>query len=315
MAPAPADMRNAVVLTIGVLVPYVLRLTQPLMTRRGGCLCQCRASIRRGEADALTAPAGAVQRSGGAPGPTMEQVWDRAMTWGDAVRKMGMRRECAIALAVVRLLCWHWLQPLMYAITLYAYGDQIDHTQLVLGSIVAAREVLYALLVLVALVVNPVFLLMDLRATWYVYSEQPLLRVLCVTAYGFAPSKVMWMTVIPRDSHPTVVAVGNGLTTLLDMCSIGALVAGLVKHRLPLALGVGYVVTAGCIAGIVVFVVAGATEAFCRDKVCVKSVEADLDGYVSEGSTGDPESEARALIAAARRFRQAHGTEGGGSGV
>merc|ERR1711871_971117 len=64
----------------------------------------------------------------------------------------------------MRLLFWHLLQPIAYAVVLTAYASKISRTQFALALIVGGREISYVLVVLFALDVHPAFLLVDLTA-------------------------------------------------------------------------------------------------------------------------------------------------------
>ncbi|KAK3240957.1 hypothetical protein CYMTET_49239 [Cymbomonas tetramitiformis] len=50
-----------------------------------------------------------------------------------------------IFVAALRLVFWHWMQPIMYTWILYSYYDLIDDLQLLLALIVLGREVTYML--------------------------------------------------------------------------------------------------------------------------------------------------------------------------
>ena len=91
----------------------------------------------------------------------------RSANWVIAIQRNGHSRCGAYGAAVKRFIFWHMIQPVMYAVVLspYAYWDQLDTTQHVLGMLVLLREALYVLLLLVALVVNPAFLLVDVPAS------------------------------------------------------------------------------------------------------------------------------------------------------
>jgi hypothetical protein len=86
--------------------------------------------------------------------PSWEQVRKRS-NWGPCT---------AVSIGVTRLLFWHWLQPLTYWWAFLAYQDEIDRTQWYMGVVVGSREAFYAFIVLVGVVSNPVFLLVDSRA-------------------------------------------------------------------------------------------------------------------------------------------------------
>ena len=137
------------------------------------------------------------------------------------------------------------------------WGD-IDAAQRVFGVGVAVREALYFLSTCVCLWTNPAFLLVDIGAT--VRSDEQVPGNPAGSGYPFlllyvvAPEKFVAMALfgwgnsddipllgVSRDGAGIFYSVG---CLLLDVCSVGALVAGLVSARLPAGLAIGYTATA-----------------------------------------------------------------------
>ena len=74
---------------------------------------------------------------------------------------MGWTNNVAITVALLRLVFWHWLQPVMYLWILYSYSKDITRLQLYFGLGVAVREVIYPILTFIALYRNPSFLIVN----------------------------------------------------------------------------------------------------------------------------------------------------------
>ncbi|CAK9034128.1 unnamed protein product [Durusdinium trenchii] len=97
---------------------------------------------------------------------------ERGLTWREAKVRLDSSDDLQIlALATLRLLAWHWMQPITYALLLYSWSDDAYfgktwNLQAVLAAAVLLREVLYFICTLFALVQCPAFLLIDLAATW-----------------------------------------------------------------------------------------------------------------------------------------------------
>ena len=176
------------------------------------------------------------------------------MSWDAALAALGWSQSMGRAVGALRLVFWHWLQPGMYALSLYAYWDEIDATQQKLGLVVAAREALYPLLTLVALWARPIFLLANLSS--------PKNRVESFLFYVAMPEKYVLLCAVDSGdfTHEVVNGRGKGLPGWLfyflliflpaaDLCGTAALIVGAVKGTLPPALAVGYsVATLGWVA-------------------------------------------------------------------
>ena len=91
---------------------------------------------------------------------------DNVPNWDLAIQRNGISRCGAYSAALKRFLFWHMIQPVMYWFVLWvAYWGQLSWTQRILGLLVLSREALYVLLLLVALAINPAFLLVDVPAS------------------------------------------------------------------------------------------------------------------------------------------------------
>eukprot|EP01045_Picozoa_sp_COSAG04_P028832 COSAG04_NODE_4580_length_2005_cov_2.719307_1_plen_386_part_00 len=171
---------------------------------------------------------------------------DDSSSWADAVEANGLSPFGALWRGAARFLLWHVAQPAGY---FAVYGcavsaGEVDGLQTWLGGFVAAREALYLLTVLVCVVVNPAFLLVDVGASVHDTSGENEQR-----GYGFlalyvlAPEKFVALAADRGDeSNLFLCALLGG--ALLDLCGVAALGAGLGAGSLPPALAVGYSVTA-----------------------------------------------------------------------
>jgi hypothetical protein len=195
-------------------------------------------------------------------------------TWEEALAALKWSRNMGLAVGAMRLILWHWVQPVIYWLVLFAYWDQIDRTQQLLGLVVAGREVLYFVLTLCALWLRPTFLLVNLSS--------PVDPVVSLLIYTLLPDK--WLAkccASAFDGGWKDFLFRHAITTTLvitDFCSTAAIIVGIVRNALPIALAVGYCVsTSGWIAGLVWAVAFGKQER--RKQACVRRVAA------SEGCT------------------------------
>ena len=120
----------------------------------------------------------------------------------------------------------------------YAYWDLLDHGQRVCGQIVAAREGLYALLVLIAVYVNPAVFIVDLKASWTKNKINTLV-------YVIAPEKFVYIGVIAGTPFDTDNCryLGVALLTILDSAGIVAFVWAFVAKNVYPAMMIGYTIT------------------------------------------------------------------------
>eukprot|EP01046_Picozoa_sp_COSAG06_P025072 COSAG06_NODE_2085_length_7634_cov_6.358593_3_plen_618_part_00 len=188
------------------------------------------------------------------PGFTFEDLdnEDRS-TWSYAMQRNGDSKCSALVTGGARLLLWHLVQPPMYFLVLATYHSDIDHLQLGLGVAVACREAGYLVTTLACVYYNPAFLLVDV-ATTVRQQSHPIEKLIPVLMYVLAPEKFVAFSLFGRggaatlDSSNDLIAfltvIYGFVSTALDMCGVAALVAGLASGKLPLALGIGYAVTA-----------------------------------------------------------------------
>ena len=109
------------------------------------------------------------------------------LSLSEMARELGWSPRVAVVMAGIRLVFWHWMQPVMYTLALFTYADDIDELQWRLGLVVLAREALYVVFTVSACVLRPVFLLLSFYANAGSFPEL-LLYVLC-------PEKFMLLVV------------------------------------------------------------------------------------------------------------------------
>jgi hypothetical protein len=164
--------------------------------------------------------------------------------------------------AVIKLLLWHALQPVLYAYVFYDAFSMLEPVQRWLGGFVLLREVLYMLAVLACTTMNPAFLLVDVAASVRGGSTRVFSGGYTFLAmYVVAPEKYVTLALLGEGglSKPclaeTVVII---VSPVLDLCGLCALVAGIGAGGLPLALAASYSVTAlGALFMVGAFVVGG----------------------------------------------------------
>ena len=163
-------------------------------------------------------------------GPNGDGAADQ-LSWDEALKALDYKPCMGRAVGALRLVFWHWMQPVMYAVTFYAYWDTIDSTQKTLGLVVGAREALYLLCTLVALWRKPIFLLVNLDV-----QKQKLLCYLQFVAvpHCFLLRCAMVGSTAYQKVLPYVFLVGA------DLCATAALIVGAMNGTLSVALAVGY---------------------------------------------------------------------------
>jgi hypothetical protein len=212
-------------------------------------------------------------------GPTV----DHPPTWTEARIALGLSVRQAVWSSGAKLLIWHWSQPLSYFAVFGTYycslvGDTHDHhtNQRSLGTLVAIREALYIVSTLLALWLNPAYLLLELESVLRPADEAKdgrcclVLRRLNGVAlkrwalYLLAPHHYVMMCLSRWaktqrgaqgvSGHRKVCLIFSftgGMPAIFDACSAGGLYRLLQMPSPPAALAFGYWLTT---AGIVLFV-------------------------------------------------------------
>jgi hypothetical protein len=106
------------------------------------------------------------------------------LTWSKARRDLKYEEGMALGVGLIRLLLWHLLQPAVYFYLIHVYRRQLSNAifGLAVVVVVGVREGLYMVFTLIALVVNPAFLLINLNTDDDFHK-----RVAMKATYVFAP--------------------------------------------------------------------------------------------------------------------------------
>jgi hypothetical protein len=121
-------------------------------------------------------------------------------TWVQARDARGLTAQTARWLTGMKLLFWHWSQPMGYLWLLSAYRclvAQLGATQQDLAAAVAAREVIYLVSTVLALWFCPVFLLVDLRTVWN-EADSPLEGGMRIAMYMLTPHTYVALSLANR---------------------------------------------------------------------------------------------------------------------
>lgn len=169
----------------------------------------------------------------------------------------------ALGKAILRLSFWHVAQPVTYFVVLAVNALYIDGLQLWLGLAVGIREVIYLAATLLAAVVHPAFLAIDVAATVrqlpnvhgnYFGRGLPFFSLYVASPDKFVVT-VLAHALLKRGSRiPFVFGVFSGI---FDLCGVAALSAGFASGVMPLELAIGYMVTTLSALGLMVSFLAG----------------------------------------------------------
>ena len=164
--------------------------------------------------------------------------------------RRGLTRLQAASSAVIKLVLWHWSQPVVYLWMLFVYRCYVatlGEWQQRFASIVAAREVIYLGSTLLATWQCPVFLLMDPITAWK-EAENRLEKVMRAAMYILTPHNFVALCLANRFRGWQRTFLGlAGIQVLADLAScfaLGALLAGRHEQDTPTALIIGYMLTA-----------------------------------------------------------------------
>ena len=166
----------------------------------------------------------------GESGVTTSAIEGFSLTFDQAAKRLRMNRCMSLTVGALRLVFFHWSQPVAYCVALWWYYSKLPQLQLYLGLIVGVREVLYMILTIVCLFQNPAFLLVDSTAT---YRSSPWNLVL----YVVAPEKYVFFCLGASS------IIFLGLLVIFDLVGVAALVAAIMSQVMPAPLMVGYSIT------------------------------------------------------------------------
>lgn len=244
-------------MTIGVLSPYILRTLGDWTI---SIVLEKFSTLNKTEQSEL----GAHLIGRGDPEVTIDAIWSGEVTWDQATKKLGIKsNEFAILIASVRLLFWHWLQPFLYFYVLFICWESLMDIQRILGLVVCSRELLYWMMTIIAVIVNPVYLLVDLRSSWQEHDEWDL-RLTQIGSYVIAPEKYVAMAIKQVSDNIAPVCFMLIFLPLLDMAGVAAYITAIVLHNVYPPLIIGYLITT--VGGIffMSIVLMSCCKAFCR---------------------------------------------------
>eukprot|EP01045_Picozoa_sp_COSAG04_P015194 COSAG04_NODE_1185_length_7876_cov_15.856629_3_plen_671_part_00 len=173
-------------------------------------------------------------------------------TWEEARETRRLTKRQAAASAIAKLFLWHWSQPFVYLWVFRAYRcyvASLGAMQQYLGTLVAAREIVYIACTVVALHACPVFLLLDPVTVWN-EEESKTKRCMRVAAYVLTPHNYVALCLANRfRGRSTNFLLGLvAIQVVADLASciaLGALLAGGASgQQSPTALLIGYTITA-----------------------------------------------------------------------
>eukprot|EP01045_Picozoa_sp_COSAG04_P006226 COSAG04_NODE_302_length_17393_cov_6.251417_15_plen_615_part_00 len=188
---------------------------------------------------------------------------DAPSTWTEARVALGLSVRQAVWSCGSKLLLWHWAQPLSYFAVLGIYYCTLDDGQRGLGLQVAVREVLYVLSTLLALWLNPAYLLLELDPMLKPSAER---CCWCCCRVDWQAAKRWGLYLLAPHHYVTLclmrwaAGAGRGCVAKLlflvgllqftaDWCSAIALINLLTQPSPPTALAIGYwLTTAGLVA-------------------------------------------------------------------
>ena len=100
---------------------------------------------------------------------TIEELNVRAhvISWSSTVQKAELSPCAAAALALLRLLLWHLLQPCVFLAGLAVFWSDLPRSYVLASVLIAAREAWYALSALILALVQPSYLLVDIVSSWH----------------------------------------------------------------------------------------------------------------------------------------------------
>ena len=208
-------------------------------------------------------------------------------TWTDARVALGLSVRQAVWSCGGKMLLWHWTQPLSYLAVFGVYYCSLDDdgyfadVQRICGMFVAVREALYLVSTLLALWLNPAYLLLELdgvlrpaaegwgegRCGWWRRVDGAALKQWVF--YLLAPHHYVTFCLfrgvlgVGNSCCKFPVAIALIVQHMADLCSAMALVVLLSQPSPPVALAIGYwLTTASMVAFVGGFALDLATEAW-----------------------------------------------------
>ena len=188
-------------------------------------------------------------------------------TWTDARVALGLSVRQAVWSCGGKMLLWHWTQPLSYFAVLGVYYCSLgDDQHRFIGMVVAVREALYLVSTLLALWLNPAYLLMELGSVWKDELEGPVSTNYCSRSVDLKILK-RWTLYLLAPHQYVARCLGRGIRStrargcvnilllfttlaliLADLVSALALRALLQQVEPPTALAIGWPKRAAAVA-------------------------------------------------------------------
>jgi hypothetical protein len=175
---------------------------------------------------------------------------ERPSSWAEARVGLGLSVRQAVWSCGNKLLLWHWSQPLAYLAVFGAYYCSLDgiaafgFTVRGLGIVVAVREATYLVYTILALWLNPAFLLLELESVLQpVEDHEALLQqwVLYLLAPNHYVTMCVWRSARARWGKAVgFVLILVPLQCVCDLASVLALLSLLAKPSPPTPLVIGY---------------------------------------------------------------------------
>ena len=224
------EVRNVVLAGGGIILPYLLRSIGEFVLNSliyYNC-CQWICGMTSSEfGEVLTVGTGDIDVN--------EASNVRDSSWDKARKRLKINKYAAIFIGIIKLMCWHWWQPIFYILVLYYYWDSIDKGQQILGIIVGCREGIYFLLTIIGLFVRPVYLLVDSKAI----PNDGALSFIGV--YVFAPEKYILICFpFQENKRGHIFAISLLLLMLLDISGIVAVFWALAVKKVFVPLVIAY---------------------------------------------------------------------------
>ena len=100
----------------------------------------------------------------------MDSPHSREFSWDQVVKKLDVHEATARFLCVMRIVFWHWLQPLVYLTAVFVFYDDLlylDRSQFLFPAIMLTlREIIYFIISIACAIVLPTYLLVDTVETF-----------------------------------------------------------------------------------------------------------------------------------------------------
>ncbi len=275
-APSEFDLDHLLVLAACCVLGFLGRAVGQKILACFSDIC-CKGYLRLSDKEFLDALV--VGSKDGASGVTLAAIEGQSLSWDEAAARLKLNACAAKSVGALRLVFFHWSQPVGYGVALWSYKDQLTPLQLYLGYVVAGREAVYLLLTLACVCINPAFLLVDSAATFKNSGWNLLL-------YVVAPEKFVYFCLGFRSLLPLALLV------LCDLSAIAALGAAVSSGVVPVPLMIGYSITAlgglaavGLIAGPLCCAPSAHTQMMMLINGTSRRAELDLSSPAAVAST------------------------------